>query len=266
MKKIVAKIVLDDGKKTSFKNDRPGRKWCSLFLKRHPKIASRTAEGISKGRAVITEECLRKWFSELSDFLKEFNLIKIFLDPRRVFNGDETEFRLCPKTGKVPGPKRWKNIYTVQQGNEKETITSLMTFAADGETAPPKVVFPYVRPPKELVNSIPKDWILGRSDSGWMTSPIFFEYICNAFNTWLIKKKIPKPVIIFLDGHESHLSMHLSEFCDKNGIIIYCLPPNSTHLIQPADVSVFKPLKSYWKKTVCDGQMEPANINNCLSK
>lgn len=31
---------------------------------------------------------------------------------------------------------------------------------------------------------------------------------------------------------------------------MYCLPPNVTHILQPCDVSIFKPLKSHWKKIV----------------
>lgn len=44
------------------------------------------------------------------------------------------------------------------------------------------------------------------------------------------------------------MTMPLSEYCQRNGIIVYALPPNSTPIMQPADVSVFKPLKAEWKK------------------
>lgn len=33
-------------------------------------------------------------------------------------------------------------------------------------------------------------------------------------------------------------------------IHLYCLPPNASHILQPCDVSIFKPLKSHWKKVV----------------
>lgn len=53
-----------------------------------------------------------------------------------------------------------------------------------------------------------------------------------------------------MDGHRSHMSIELSQFCDDNDIILYALPPNATHLMQPADVSLFKPLKEYWRQNV----------------
>ncbi|XP_015121777.1 uncharacterized protein LOC107044421 [Diachasma alloeum] len=56
----------------------------------------------------------------------------------------------------------------------------------------------------------------------------------------------------FLDGHKSHMSLELSDFCVKHKIILYCLYPNSTHIIQPSDVAIFKPLKTKWRKVVQD--------------
>jgi len=55
---------------------------------------------------------------------------------------------------------------------------------------------------------------------------------------------------MFLDGHSSHFSLHLSTFCREKGIILIGLIPNATHLLQPMDVSLFHPLKSEWKKII----------------
>lgn len=85
-----------------------------------------------------------------------------------------------------------------------------------------------------------------------MKSDIFYNSIVKGLNKWVEEQNISKPVLVFVDGHKSHLTMRLSEYCYENGIILYALPPNATHMIQPCDVSVFKPLKSEWKNTVHD--------------
>lgn len=157
----------------------------------------------------------------LQDYLAVNEMTDILSDPRRIFNADETSFSMCPKTGRVIAPKGWKNIYQIQNGSEKETITALMTFSAAGEIVTPMVVFPYVRVPADVVNSVPHDWFLGRSDTGWMVSETFYEYIANGFNKWLIENNVPKPVILFVDGHKSHLTLARSKFCDENQIILY---------------------------------------------
>ena len=93
-------------------------------------------------------------------------------DPRRVLNDDETSFSLCPMSGKVLGPKGLRNVYEVKSCNEKDTLT---TFSADGKVLLGMIVYPYQRPPKEVVASVPKPWAIGLSDSGWMRSDTFFE-------------------------------------------------------------------------------------------
>lgn len=58
------------------------------------------------------------------------------------------------------------------------------------------------------------------------------------------------PVIFILNGHKSHLSLQLSEFCKKNEIILLRLPPNCMHILQLLDVAFFKSLKICWKTEV----------------
>ena len=60
-------------------------------------------------------------------------------------------------------------------------------------------------------------------------------------------KKIPKPVILFIDGHSTHMSMDAAEYCSANDIVLYCLLPHATHIIQAADIGITSPLKSCWE-------------------
>lgn len=87
----------------------------------------------------------------------------------------------------------------------------------------------------------------------------------KGLNKWLEDHNITKPVLVFVDGHKSHLTMTLSQYCFNNDIILYALPPNTTHLMQPADVSVFRPLKSEWKNTIHDWASQPENVNTVLT-
>lgn len=262
----VEKILTAQKRTTIFKDNRPGQKWYMNFLKRHPDLALREPEGLSKARAIITENQIRKWFDSLEEYLISIKQEGILKDPRRVLNGDETAFSMCPKTGRVLAPKGWKNVYEVKKSGEKETLTVLLVFSAAGETLHPMVVFPYVRMPASVVKSIPLDWYIGKTESGWMRCETFYEYIANGVDKWLTDNEVPRPVILFVDGHKSHLSYQLSQFCDEHGIILYSLPPNTTHIMQPADVSVFKPLKSEWKKTVRHWQAMTENSNCTVNR
>lgn len=62
------------------------------------------------------------------------------------------------------------------------------------------------------------------------------------------------------------LSLQLSELCEREQVVLYALPPNTTHLLQPADVAVFGPLKARWTEVVGRWQRQPENFNRTLSK
>lgn len=56
--------------------------------------------------------------------------------------------------------------------------------------------------------------------------------------------------MIFVDGHVSHRSLQLSEFCAENGIVLVSFIANATHICQPMDVVVYGPLKRKWSENL----------------
>ena len=223
-------------------------------MRRHKDVSVRTPERVSKARVGVTEENIRAWFSSLEAYTKDANLEEMLGDSSRIFNCDETCVQLCPSTGKVIGIAGWKNIYEVAPGPEKSNLTFLGTFGANGAVVTPMIIYPYIRLPKDIVDSVPDHFHMATSETGWMKSETFYEYLANAFNPWLEEHQITKPVILYVVGHKTHLTMQASKFCEDHAIILYLLPPNTTHILQPADIGAFKPLKDYWRQEVIDYQ------------
>ncbi|KAJ8895068.1 hypothetical protein PR048_000393 [Dryococelus australis] len=129
-------------------------------------------------------------------------------------------------------------------------MTVLITANADGQLAPALVVYAYEHIPSSKTEKVPEHFGIGKSKLVWMCAPTFYQYITNIFNPLVTEMKLQRPVIYFFDGHASHMTLNLSEFCLENGIHLLALYPNPTYLMQPMDVSVFRPLKAYWKKEV----------------
>ena len=98
--------------------------------------------------------------------------------------------------------------------------------------APPMIIYAYKQ-------HIPHDIAVGVEavDPTWT-----YDYTSQVFE----QSNIPRPVLVYADGHKSHLSLEVAEFCTSKGILLVALYPNSTHLLQPLDVSVFKSLKNLW--------------------
>ena len=53
-----------------------------------------------------------------------------------------------------------------------------------------------------------------------------------------------------LDGHESHHSAEIENYCKENNIITLCMPPHSSHVLQPLDVGRFSVLKRSYGKEI----------------
>ncbi|KAJ8883655.1 hypothetical protein PR048_015509 [Dryococelus australis] len=130
--------------------------------------------------------------------------------------------------------------------NEKECVTALLTGNAAGNLCPSLLCLKYKRLPQDIVASIHSEWGIGKSQNGWITEEVFYEFLINIFHLWLVNNNIPLPVLYFMDGQSSHLILYSSTFCKENGIVLVALLLHSTHVIQPMDVS-FRPLKNGWK-------------------
>lgn len=128
-------------------------------------------------------------------------------------------------------------------------MTVLCTVSANGYSYTPMIIYPQKRIARDIINTMPDGFSFGKSDSGWMTGPTFFEYIANVLYPEMIKN-VTFPVLVLMDGHKSHINLHLHEFCVEKRILLFCLLPNATHILQPCDVGIFRPLKIEWRKVV----------------
>ena len=116
--------------------------------------------------------------------------------------------------------------------------------SAVGEAIPPMEIFPGTRFKYNPMLNCVEGAYFGHSPSGWSTAELFYGWITNHFS----KKVTIRPVVLLVDGHTSHIDLHTSTYCKENNILLYCLPPHSSHLTQPFDVSFYKPLKAAWGK------------------
>lgn len=143
------KDILDRSPRANSLHDNtPGRGWYQRFLARHPEITIRTSEAVSAASSKVSEKDIRGWFSNIEQHLQREEIIHILEDPNRIFNGDETNFLLCPKSKNVLALKGQKNVYEVDNAVAKTNLTVMLSFSANGAIIPPMIIFPYKRIPE----------------------------------------------------------------------------------------------------------------------
>ena len=60
-----------------------------------------------------------------------------------------------------------------------------------------------------------------------------------------------RPVLLNLDGHKTHTNnLSFIEMARANFVTVICLPLHCSHRMQPLDVSVMKPLMTYYTQAV----------------
>ena len=84
----------------------------------------------------------------------------------------------------------------------------------------------------------------GLSSNGWMNQDLFNQWFTTHFLQYATRER---PVLLLMDGHSSHYSPSTVTAAADNGVILFTLPPNTTHITQPLDRACFAPLKSAWR-------------------
>ena len=93
------------------------------------------------------------------------------------------------------------------------------------------------------------------SESGWMESRNFLSWFNKAFIPAVEKILQTGPVVLFFDGHHSHLSVNLLKTAKDRNIHLVCIPAHTSHILQPLDVGVYGPMKSAWRRILKSHKM-----------
>lgn len=57
-----------------------------------------------------------------------------------------------------------------------------------------------------------------------------------------------RPLLLLIDGLSRHYNQSFNTKAAHEKVILFCLPPNTTHLLQPLDKSAFVPLMTFWNE------------------
>lgn len=77
--------------------------------------------------------------------------------------------------------------------------------------------------------------------SGWMQEKEFVQLLKHFQQH--TNSSMSHKVLLLLDNHSSHISIHALDFCKENGIVVLSFPPHCSHRLQPLDRSVYGPFK-----------------------
>ncbi len=118
----------------------------------------------------------------------------------------------------------------------KSQITVAACSSASGHTIPLMVTFKGEQFNHEWTHGEFPGTLYGTSEQGWIDQKLFY--------LWFIKLFLPsippaQPVLLLVDNHSTHYTPEVTRSAASKGVIMFCLPPHTTHDAQPLDVSFF---------------------------
>lgn len=229
---------------TQFTNNRPGETWMQKFLCRHKEsLSKRLSQSIKESRAQINHQTINKYFDNLSEALKDVH-------PEAIVNYDETNFTDDPGRVKVVVRKSCKRAERIMD-TSKAATSVMFACTASGLLLPVYIVYKSDHLWSTWTEGGPAGARFNRSRSGWFDGNIFEDWFTRIIIPYF--KSLPEgPRVLIGDNLASHLSMGVIQKCEENNIRFLLLPPNSTHMTQPLDVCVFRPIKNCWRQILRD--------------
>ncbi|KAF7574139.1 hypothetical protein PtrM4_057620 [Pyrenophora tritici-repentis] len=180
------------------------------------------------------------------------------------YNFDETGFQIgLGGSVKVVTASQQRLKPISRQAGDKEWITLIAAINAMGWLIPPFFIFRAKNHQQAWYHGNPKDWRVAVSDKGWTNNEIGVAWLRH-FIDHTTARTVGGYRLLIIDGHESHQSVLFQDICKENNIITLCMPPHTSHILQPLDVGCFGPLKRAYKKEV--GALANCDVNHIDKK
>ena len=215
--------------------------WLQGFMSRWPEMRSSKPRGLAMARAMCsTPKNISEYFNELTEVLRQNKLLD---KPHRIYNLDETGFSTEHKPPKIISgstPRQSQAVISPRSSN----VTVIGCGNAAGASLPPYFIFKGIRKNDDLDKDSLPGTAVAMSKTGWSNSETFKNFMELHFLKFVRSPTEEDPILLLYDGHRSHYNPELVSWAKENHIILFVLPPHTSHILQPLDVGVFGPLKT----------------------
>ena len=219
--------------------------WFYAFMIRWPDIKVVKPQKLQMSRTKsASRETIDNYFPELRTVLRQNNLMEA---PERIYNKDETAISMEHALPKIvcSSETNPQAVTSPRQSN----VTIIAGANATGNSIPPFYIIPGKRWCDEFLDGAPAGSAREMSGTGWSNTGVFeYNVTEHLARHAKIAENNNQSILIMYDGHKSHLSLTLTEWARKRNVILFVLPPHTSHLTQPLELGVFGPFKCQYYK------------------
>jgi DDE superfamily endonuclease len=232
---LADKLLADRGAR------RVGVNWPARFVNRVPELKSRVNRRYDYQRALNEDpRIIKDWFQLVANTKAKYGIID-----EDIFNFDEAGFQMGVIGSRVviTGSERRQTPKSIQPGNT-EWVTTIVATNSRGWSVPPFIIFKGAQQYDTWHDAVADrpGWVISVSRKGWTSLEHGLLWLKH-FDKWTKNLKVGSHRLLIMDGHGSHNTIEFRDYCKDQNIIALCMPPHSSHLLQPLDVGCFRPLK-----------------------
>ena len=236
---------------TPFRDGILGCRWLRWFRYHHPELMLRSAQGLEEGRArALTPSNFASFYKNLEEGYDRHKYHVAYS-----WNAEESGAQAGKNGGEalVFARRGTRSMHTTMPIS-REHLTVLSCVNAADEHIPNFYIFKSRRKQRNYIARCEPKACMAMQLNSWMTAFLFSAWISHFIA--IVKERYRISArnrhLLILDGHGSHVTLEMVQKAKHEGLDIITLSSQTSHKLQPLDVSIFKPFKvafrQYWDK------------------
>ena len=136
-----------------------------------------------------------------------------------------------------------------QTGIRIGTFTAVFCGSLTGDFLPIQVIYKGKTTRCHPRYKFPSGWHITHSPKHWSNEETMIQYIESIIVLYVERQRElleeDKPALVVIDNFKGQVTSAVNTLLDENNIHVCLLPPNTSDLLQPMDLSVNKPAKEF---------------------
>ena len=150
--------------------------------------------------------------------------------------------------------------------SDSRHVSLIFAVSAAGICSPASFILPCGKTPAPFWDAIAalgeEEWATVCEKKGFITEVSFYHWL-KLFAQFLDEKvrkdNTEEFHLLIMDQASAHASLRIIDYAREHNILLYMLPPHTTHVTQPVDVGLFGPLKSAYRDAERELQLRRSN-------
>src|ERR1700723_1894418 len=225
-----------------------GRDWTTRFIASNPSCYKVKQKPLEIDRAVATDPiAINEWYELYHDVVDIHQI-----QDADQYNFDESGFRIGIGGNQfIITRLEEKSRFQSASETNRDFASCLEAISGNGCVLPRAIILKGEQILHHHIThtDLPDNYVLGVQTAGYSNDDYAFEWIKH-FDKYSKARQVGVYRLLLLDGHGSHLTKEFAEYCDENRIILFAIPPHTSHFLQPLDIVLFQPFKHNHRKAV----------------